>query len=76
VVLGCVVFQTASKLPDICSVERSWGNVRHLKADKLSRLGGDSTEKQVILYSMIHIQEAHIKRTAMEKIDSMGRDAV
>ena len=48
--------------------------MRHLKMDKRSHLSGDGEEKQAILYSTVRIQEAHIKRAAMEKIDATGRD--
>ena len=75
-VLGMVACRTTSKLLGIGSAERAWGDVKHLKSNKRSHLGSNNTEKQAILYTTARINEARIKREAMEDIHAQGKDAM
>ncbi len=40
--------------------ERSWSDVIMIKDGKRSKLSGDSLEKQAILYTLAHLEEARI----------------
>ncbi|KAL7530156.1 hypothetical protein ACHAXR_005436, partial [Thalassiosira sp. AJA248-18] len=75
-VLGKVGCRSTSKLLGIGSAERSWGDVKHLKTNKRSHLSAEKTEMQAILYSTARVNEARIKRDAMEKIDARGAGAM
>ncbi len=69
-VLGFVACRTTSKLTGIGAAERAWGDTKYIKSGKRSHLSGESTEKRSILYTSARIDEARIKRQAMEKIDA------
>ena len=62
--LGHVACRTTSKITGIGAGERSWGDVKHLKSGKRSNLSGAKTEKQAILYTTAHINEARAQQEA------------
>ena len=75
-ILGIVGCRSTSNHLGIGSAERSWGDVKHLKADKRSHLSAYRTEKQSVLYTTARIEEARMKRKANEQIDAKGGDAL
>ena len=54
--------QGNSKTFGIGSAERSWGDVKTIKSGKISSLGSDISEKQIIVYTYCFIEEAMIGR--------------
>ena len=65
-----------SKILGIGSAERVWGDTKTIKAGKRKHLKGESTEKRTVLYSTAKINQARIKRAAMERIDAAGPNAM
>ena len=61
-VLGNVACRTTSKVLGIGAAERSWGDVKHLKSNKRSHLGSDTTEKQAVIYTSARLQEERFQR--------------
>ncbi len=49
-----------SKLLGIRGGERSWSDMNMIKDGKRSNLSGDSLEKQAMLYTSAHLEEARI----------------
>ena len=62
-VLGFVACRVTSKVIVIGYSERSWGNVKTIKAGKRSSLGSYISEKQIIVYKYSCIEVARIVRT-------------
>ena len=75
-VLGYVACRVCSKILGIGSAERVWGDTKTIKAGKRKHLKGESTEKRTVLYSTAKINQARIKRAAMERIDAAGPNAM
>ncbi len=59
-ILGFVACRVTSKRLGIGAGERSWSDVKMIKDGKRSNLSGDSLEKQAILYTSAHLEEARI----------------
>ncbi len=62
-VLGYVGCKTTSKYQGIGFAEQLWSNVKLIKDDKSSNLGGTSLEKLAIFDSSVRLNEAQIKHT-------------
>ncbi len=60
-VLGFVACRVTSKRLGIGAVERSWSDKKMIKDEKRSNLSGDSLEKQAILCTSAHLEEARIR---------------
>ena len=75
-VFGFVACRLSSKVLGIGAAERSWGDVKHIKSGKRSHLGAESTEKRAVLYTTVRINEARMKREAMEKVDAPWENAM
>ena len=61
-VLGFVSCKVTSKIIGIGYAERSWGDVKIIKPGKISALGSDISENQIIVYKYGCIKEARIGR--------------
>ncbi len=59
-ILGFVSCRVISKCLGSGACERSWSEVKVIKDGKRSNLSGDSLEKQTILYTSAHLEEARI----------------
>ena len=55
--------QGTLKILGIGYAERSWGYVKTIKSGKISALGSDISEKQIIVYTSSCIEESIIERT-------------
>ena len=63
-----VFFGVAWKILGIGSAERSWGDVKIIKSRKISDLGSDISEEQIIVYTSACIEEERIVKT-LSKMD-------
>ena len=50
-VLGFISCRVTSKMLGIGSAERSWGDIKTIKQGKISAIGSDIYEKQIIVYT-------------------------
>ncbi len=69
-VLGFVACRVCSKRLGIGAAERSWSDVKSIKCNKRSNLGGESLEKRAILYTTARLNEAKISRDVMGTVVS------
>jgi len=65
--LGQFACRVTSKVLGIGAAERNWGEVKHLKTDKRSHLGGDRTKKQATIFGADCAERAKIQRAAIQK---------
>ena len=49
--LGFVACRNTSKVLDFVAAERSWGDVKAIKSDKVYSISSDVSEKQSIVYT-------------------------
>ena len=75
-VLGKAGCRSTSVWGGMGAGEKCWGHCKDLKSGQRSLLSGEKMEKQCVLYSTARLEEARIKRAAMEKIDAVGPDAM
>ena len=75
-VLGWFACRVCCKQLGIGPSEQSWGDVKHIKNDKMSHLGAESVEKRSILYVTARMTESKIRQKAKEKIDAVGPGAM
>ena len=54
--------QVSSKILGIGSAERRWGDVKHIKTNKRSRLSGDRVKKQATIFGSYCMEKADIRR--------------
>ena len=66
-VLGRLACRVTSKIIGIGSVERIWGDVKHLKSGKRSHILGKTLEKQATIYGRSCVEVARIKRDLKRK---------
>ncbi len=59
-VLGFVACRVTTKCLGIGARERSWSDMKMIKDGKRYNLSGDSLEKQAILYTSAHLEEARM----------------
>ena len=59
-VLGVVACRVTSKILGIGYAECSWGGVKTIKSGKISTLGSDISEKQIIVYTSACVEESRI----------------
>jgi hypothetical protein len=59
---GWFACRVTSKILGIGTVERSWGDVKHLKTNMRAHLSGDRVMKQGTIFGASCIKEATIKR--------------
>ena len=71
-VLGFVACRVCSKVCGIGAAERSWGDVKQIKSGKRAHLGSATLEKRAVLFTSARINDARIRREAMEKLDYVG----
>ena len=62
-VLGFVPCSLTSKILGVGSAERSWGDVKTIKPEKISALVRDISEKHIIVYASACIEESRIGKT-------------
>lgn len=74
-VFGFVACRVCSKILGIGPCERVWGDTKSIKAGKRKHLGGKSTAKRTVVYSTAKIEEARIRRMAME-FDTTGTNTM
>ena len=65
-----------SKVCGIGAAERAWGDLKDIKSGKHSNLSGETVEKRAVLYTSARINDARIKWEEMEKIDTVGPNAM
>ena len=60
------------KVCGIGAAERSWGDVKQFKSGKRAHLGNATLEKRAVLFTSARINDARIRKEAMEKLDYVG----
>ena len=58
------------------TAERSWGDVKTIKAGKQLYMGDKSPEMRAIIYTTAKVNEARIRQHALERIDCSDPDAL
>ena len=71
-IIGYVAYIVTSKLAGIGSDKRSWGDVKHLKSNKLSHLSSESVKMQAIIYSTEKCDEANTNLCTKEMADPVS----
>ena len=65
--LGKFACRVTSKILGIGGAERNWGEVKQLKTDKRSHLGGERTKKQATIFGSDCAERAKIQREAVRQ---------
>jgi hypothetical protein len=65
-VLGKLACLVCSKVLGIGSAERSWGDVKHLKSDKRSKMSGEATKMQSTIFGASCAERARLKQDTKE----------
>ena len=67
-ILGFVACRYTSNLLGIGPAERLWGDVKHLKTNKLSHISAEKVDKKEIIYTTARLKEARQRRIEKEKL--------
>jgi hypothetical protein len=73
-VLGVVACRVTSTILGIGSAERSWGAVKHLKTNKRSHLGGETTRMQATVFGAACIEKSRVLKVDKEKRMELWND--
>jgi hypothetical protein len=61
-IFGQLACRVCSKILGIGSAERAWGDVKHLKTNKRSHIGGERVKKQATIYGSHCVTLANLER--------------
>lgn len=61
-IFGALACRVCSKILGIGSAERAWGDVKHLKTNKRSHIGGERVKKQATIYGSHCVTLANMER--------------
>ena len=70
-ILGKLACLVCSKILGIGSAERSWGDVKHLKSDKRSKLSGEATKMQGTIFGASCAERARLKAEGKDRGEAL-----